>query len=153
MVPCRAGGRQRKTARSACGSRDRRGSSARGGGAGSRWRGRCGSRVGGARVSVAPTEQVESSREPLPSITDSHVKQPCKTTVRLLAARSARGVLERVPERKGADDLKRGRRRPSREGAGNAGCPLHPQSVCKGRKHTASPQVHRDTRHFPAQWV
>jgi hypothetical protein len=30
----------------------------------------------------------------------------------------------------------RGRRRPSREGAGKAGCPRHPQPVCSGRKHT-----------------
>ncbi len=32
--------------------------------------------------------------------------------------------------------FKRRRRRPSREGAGNAGCPKHPQPVCKGSKHT-----------------
>src|ERR1700742_835715 len=31
---------------------------------------------------------------------------------------------------------KRGRGATPKEGAGNAGCPLHPQPVCKGSKHT-----------------
>jgi hypothetical protein len=36
----------------------------------------------------------------------------------------------------------------TREGAGNAGCAVHPQSVCKGSVHTVVTTGHRNTRHF-----
>jgi hypothetical protein len=39
------------------------------------------------------------------------------------------------------------------EGVGNAGCPMHPQPVCNGSKHTVvtagSPEI---TRHSRTQW-
>ena len=38
------------------------------------------------------------------------------------------------------------------EGVGNAGCPLHPQSVCKGRKHTVVTTGTPEHPAFPAQW-
>jgi hypothetical protein len=38
------------------------------------------------------------------------------------------------------------------EGAGNAGCPMHPWSVCK-KVHTASPQVHRKSPGAPCAMV
>jgi hypothetical protein len=57
--------------------------------------------------------------------------------VRVLAARRARGLHELFP-------LKT-------EGAGNAGCPLHPQPRVRSGWCTRvySPQVHRNTRRFP----
>src|ERR1700729_2868673 len=67
-------------------------------------------------------------------MSNSHARQP--------SAFSRREVpevcLNVCPKERAQATLKRGRLRPSREGAGNAGRPLHPQSVCKGRKHTGS---------------
>ena len=61
-----------------------------------------------------------------------------KPRFRDLAARCARGLI--------AITLKRGRRRPSREGAGNAGCALHPRSHAQWKvgcahEHTGSAEA------------
>ena len=42
--------------------------------------------------------------------------------------------------------------RPEERAQGNAGCPLHPQSVCKGRKHTVVTTGTPEHPAFPAQW-
>src|SRR5882672_1639871 len=42
--------------------------------------------------------------------------------------------------------------RPEERAQGNAGCPLHPQSVCKGRKHTGVTTGTPEHPAFPAQW-
>jgi hypothetical protein len=72
-------------------------------------------------------------------------KQLGRAAVRILAARCARAVLERFAQ-------KRGRRRPLRKGAGKTGCPLHPQSVCNGSKHTVVTTGSPGHPAFPAQW-
>src|SRR5882672_5706394 len=41
--------------------------------------------------------------------------------------------------------------RPEERAQGNAGCPLHPQSVCKGRKHTGVTTGTPEHPAFPAQ--
>src|ERR1700682_262727 len=55
----------------------------------------------------------------------------------------------------------RGVKRPSRsrnirpgksEGEGKAGCPLHPQTVCIGSKHTVVTTGTPEQPAFPAQW-
>src|SRR5271165_3232517 len=70
---------------------------------------------------------------------DSIFKQP-RTSVHDLAARCARVMHERCPSKT--------------EGAGKAGCPLHPQPRVGMKKTTraSSPQVHRSNPAFPAQW-
>jgi hypothetical protein len=44
-----------------------------------------------------------------------------------------------------------GAARPSSEGVGNAGCPLHPQPACKSRKHTGSHHGRTGTPGIPAR--
>ena len=44
-----------------------------------------------------------------------------------------------------------GAARPSSEGAGNAGCPLHPRPVCKGSKHTVVTTVAPESPGIPAR--
>jgi hypothetical protein len=46
-----------------------------------------------------------------------------------------------------------GAARPLSEGAGNAGCPLHPRPVCKGRKHTVVTTVAPEHPAFPHAMV
>ena len=62
---------------------------------------------------------------------DSDFKQPLRAGVRILAARSARAVLESFAT------LKRGRRRPSKRGRRESRVPAAPIAPCaKGSKHT-----------------
>jgi hypothetical protein len=43
--------------------------------------------------------------------------------------------------------------RPEKEGVGNTGCPLHPQPVCEGSKHTVVTTVAPEiTRYSRTQW-
>ena len=58
--------------------------------------------------------------------------------VRDLAARCARAVQKQWPKKT--------------EGAGKAGCPLHPQPVCIGSKHTVVTTGTPGHPAFPAQW-
>jgi len=55
------------------------------------------------------------------------------TTERM--ARSSSHIRVLVP-RRDTPGLRRNRSPRKTEGAGNAGCPMHPQPVCNGRKHT-----------------
>jgi hypothetical protein len=86
------------------------------------------------------TEAVRGQRSVLVQI----FKQPRGAGLRILAARSARAVRERFAQN-------RGRMRPLRKGAGKAGCPLHPQSVCNGSKHTVVTTGSPEHPAFPAQ--
>ena len=70
------------------------------------------------------------------------------TNVGVLATRCARGLQIRSPK-------KRGRRRPSREGAGKTGCTLHPRSHVQNadsKKRTRAYRFSGSSPAFPAQW-
>ena len=72
-----------------------------------------------------------------------------RTQLSVLATCCARGLQIHLPPQK-----KRGRTRPSREGAGKTGCALHPRSRVQSskQKRTRAYRFSGNTPAFPAQW-
>jgi hypothetical protein len=75
----------------------------------------------------------------------------------LLAARMRASYAKELPPRgRGGDPRERARRDPQKEGAGNAGCPMHPQPRARMvvvNAHEYSQRVHRNRPAFPHAMV